>query len=42
MSDTIVILVDGEVLADSRESTITEQKSCAGIFAEAFNSHLVE
>ena len=35
MSDTIVILVDGEVLADSRESTITEQKSCAGIFAEA-------
>ena len=34
MSETIVILVDGEVLADSRESTIDEQKVCAGIFAE--------
>ena len=34
MSETIVILVDGEVLADSRESTIEEQKGCAGIFAE--------
>jgi carbamate kinase len=34
MSETIVILVDGEVLADSRESTIDEQKGCAGTFAE--------
>ena len=34
MNETIVILVDGEVLADSRESTIEEQKGCAGIFAE--------
>jgi carbamate kinase len=34
MSETIVILVDGEVLADSRESTIGEQKGCAGILAE--------
>jgi carbamate kinase len=34
MSETIVILVDGEVLADSRESTIEQQKGCAGIFAE--------
>jgi carbamate kinase len=34
MSETIVILVDGEVLADTRESTIGEQKGCASLFAE--------
>jgi carbamate kinase len=34
MSETIVILVDGEVMADSRESTIEEQKGRSGIFAE--------
>jgi carbamate kinase len=34
MGETIVILVDGEVLADSRESTIDQQKGCAGILAE--------
>ena len=34
MSETIVILVDGEVLAGIRESTIEEQKDCAGVFAE--------
>ncbi|MGB3700857.1 MAG: hypothetical protein WA997_06265 [Anaerolineales bacterium] len=34
MSETIVILVDGEVLADNRESTIEDQKGCSGIFAE--------
>jgi carbamate kinase len=34
MSETIVILVDGEVLADSRESTIEDQKGCAKVLAE--------
>ena len=34
MSETIVILVDGEVLADSRESTIEDQKGCAQVLAE--------
>ena len=34
MNETIVILVDGEVLADSRESTIEDQKGCAEILAE--------
>lgn len=34
MSETIVILVDGEVLADIRESTIEDQKDCAEVFAE--------
>ena len=34
MSETIIILVDGEVLADNRESTIEEQKDCAQLLAE--------
>ena len=40
MGETIVILVDGEVLADTRESTIDEQKGCAGVFAEGLKSIL--
>ena len=34
MSDTIVILINGEVLAGGYESTIRDQKNCAGVLAE--------
>jgi carbamate kinase len=37
MSDGIVILVNGEVLASSRESEITEQKNKADLLAEALS-----